>query len=105
VLYGTPCPEQLEFWPKPPKLVHRQTPASPWPRFAASIRRGLEYGPHVQLRCEECWRTSDERAVAWVAMLAEDLEEDEYATVIVYCPACAAREFDIAPRRGPNQIS
>jgi hypothetical protein len=90
---------------KAAKTLHLQTPASAWPRFAASIRRGLEYGLRVQLRCEECGRTADERAVAWVAMLAEDLEEDEYATVIVYCPACAAREFDIVPRRGPSQTS
>jgi hypothetical protein len=49
------------------------------------------------LRCVEC-RTVDDRGHGWRPLLVPpDLDPDEYedgsAFVVVYCPACAEREF------------
>jgi hypothetical protein len=46
------------------------------------------------LRCEECGVVSEE-ARDWIALLVEDDEEepDVPASVAMYCPVCADREF------------
>jgi len=41
------------------------------------------------LICEECGRESPPGAVGWRACLGEDDE------AYIFCPTCAAREFDI----------
>jgi hypothetical protein len=77
-----------------------------WPKSAyASTRVAAVYGWRVQLRCEECTRLSDEQAFGWLAMLADDPDEDEFASVVVYCPGCAAREFEITPTRRSGEGS
>lgn len=48
------------------------------------------------LRCDECEAIDAGRAFGWVAMLG--LEDDrETETVEVFCPDCAAREFEYEP--------
>ena len=51
------------------------------------------------LPCVECDAVADDDAASWRAYLAYDLREDEAPFVALYCPACAAREFDDAPSR------
>lgn len=41
-----------------------------------------------QLTCIECERESQGRALGWRALIADDDE------VAIYCPVCAAREFE-----------
>jgi hypothetical protein len=50
------------------------------------------------LHCEECQCVSED-ARDWIAHLAEDEEEPEIEPyVVLYCPACAEREFQRQPR-------
>jgi hypothetical protein len=50
------------------------------------------------VRCEEC-RCISEDARDWIAKLIDDDEEPEYESfVVLYCPACAKREFQRQPR-------
>jgi len=58
-----------------------------------------EYVFSVRLRCEECSWESEEEAVGWVALLGYDPREDDYPAAVVFCPECAVREFEFAPRR------
>jgi Zn finger protein HypA/HybF involved in hydrogenase expression len=48
------------------------------------------------LRCEECEREarSEEEASRWRAYLTV-VEEGEAEEVVVYCPDCAKREFEV----------
>lgn len=48
-----------------------------------------------RLLCAECERESDEHALGWRAYLAGGLdgEEGEVEEALVFCPACAKREF------------
>jgi hypothetical protein len=50
----------------------------------------------AMLRCEECEREarSEEEARRWRAYLTV-IEEGEPEEVVVYCPNCAKREFEI----------
>jgi hypothetical protein len=47
-------------------------------------------------RCEECGCVTED-ARDWIALLAEE-EPGGDSCVVVYCPVCAEREFDRAPR-------
>jgi hypothetical protein len=57
----------------------------------------MQVGPEQQvLACAECGRLSDGQALGWQALVVSDddelpLEDDD---VVVFCPDCAAREFD-----------
>ena len=48
------------------------------------------------LRCEECGREPDVavHAPGWVAFRVDLAEDPDPPAVVVYCPECAAREFD-----------
>jgi hypothetical protein len=69
---------------------------------AAAIRSGLSYGrfsrtdsgnPLKMLRCIECGAES-ERGLDWEARIAYDPDDEgDPAEIVVYCPACAMREF------------
>jgi len=43
----------------------------------------------VWLVCAECKTGSDDKARGWRALPADDDDE-----IVIYCPDCAAREFD-----------
>ena len=45
------------------------------------------------LRCTEC-RCLSQTGPGWVALLAQDPEEDEQPFVVLYCPPCAARVLE-----------
>jgi hypothetical protein len=52
------------------------------------------------LHCEECGCVSED-ALGWIATVIDDEEQlavDPY--VVSYCPPCAEREFERAPRTG-----
>jgi hypothetical protein len=50
------------------------------------------------VRCEQCGCTSED-ARDWIAKLIDDEDEPEYESfVVLYCPACAEREFERQPR-------
>jgi hypothetical protein len=44
------------------------------------------------LRCIECGAES-KRGLGWEARIAYDPDDDAPADVVVFCPACAVREF------------
>ena len=47
------------------------------------------------LRCAECGTTSSD-GIGWRALLATDIDDDDEPVpveAVVYCPACALREF------------
>ncbi len=46
-------------------------------------------------RCVECDCFS-KQAPGWIALLASDPEEDEWPSMVMFCPPCAAREFEYA---------
>ena len=63
------------------------------------------------LRCQECGCTSDAQARGWAAFVADDLDEsdetdgsDTPTIVIVYCPVCAAAEFEYRHERAAGYI-
>jgi hypothetical protein len=46
------------------------------------------------LRCAECGAGSDDLATGWRAFPAGELgDEEREAEVLMFCPACAEREF------------
>jgi hypothetical protein len=48
----------------------------------------------VELVCVECGRrAADGDARSWQAHLVDADDDDERDEVVVFCPACAAREF------------
>jgi hypothetical protein len=60
----------------------------------------------VILVCEECGRLSGDQARGWAAFLGEDPDAERPMSVEVFCPSCAAREFDYRARRadeGPRE--
>jgi hypothetical protein len=44
-------------------------------------------------RCAECGCLS-RKAPAWIALLVSDPDEDERPSLVMFCPPCAAREFE-----------
>jgi hypothetical protein len=53
-----------------------------------------------RLPCEECGQEADEmaRSVDWVAYRVDLDDDPDPPGVVVYCPECAAREFDETER-------
>jgi hypothetical protein len=51
----------------------------------------------VILECEQCGCASRGRARGWAAFVAEDDEHGEPPCVGIFCPRCAAVEFDHRP--------
>ena len=49
------------------------------------------------LRCEECERAEDSKAVGWRGLLNGEPGVDEFDYVSIFCPECAEREC--GPRR------
>lgn len=49
----------------------------------------------MMLRCEECHAVC-EYAAGWIAYRIDDEEEPE---IVVYCPQCAEREFEVRSPR------
>ena len=45
------------------------------------------------LKCIECGATADEYTPDWRAYIAKPDKDDDGEFVVVYCPACAKREF------------
>lgn len=45
------------------------------------------------LRCDWCYRLSDDRAVGWTGFLKDDLGGFEATGVSIFCPECAATHF------------
>jgi hypothetical protein len=54
------------------------------------------------LECLECGCSSDEQAKAGTAFLAEDPNGEESPFVGVFCPVCAASEFEYRPERAAD---
>jgi hypothetical protein len=54
-------------------------------------------GVRTALRCAECGHEADETAGGWRAYLAVMDESDHGLEVKVFCPECAAREFEESP--------
>jgi hypothetical protein len=55
------------------------------------VQRRLTDEPLV---CDECAGVSDEAARGWEAHLA-DVDDDGSDDLVIYCPACAQREFHL----------
>jgi hypothetical protein len=49
------------------------------------------------LRCTECDCVSD-TAPGWVALIAEDADGGDPASLVSFCPPCAARVLEYEPR-------
>jgi hypothetical protein len=49
-----------------------------------------------RLVCRECGCESDEDALGWQAFLSDDPRDDDPVVTVVFCPACALREFGLA---------
>ena len=49
------------------------------------------------LECLECGCFSAD-GKGWVALLAQDPDEDVFPETVVYCPVCAARELEVVSR-------
>jgi hypothetical protein len=51
------------------------------------------------MRCDECGQESDVAAHGWKAFVTHfaDGEESKEPLLVLYCPACAAREFGEVP--------
>ena len=49
------------------------------------------------LQCVACWCVSD-LGRGWIGFIAEDPEDGEGPAVATYCPPCAERELEAAPR-------
>jgi hypothetical protein len=63
------------------------------------MRRGEETQAMQVLVCAECGCRSDEAARGWKVYLAGDSgEPDDEGEVVVFCPACVAREFGWHPQ-------
>jgi hypothetical protein len=63
------------------------------------------------LRCQECGCTSDAQARGWAALVAEDLGDcdetdgtDPPTIVTLYCPVCAAAEFEYRSEQAAGYI-
>lgn len=54
-----------------------------------------------RLICIECGRASDAHAQHWQAHLV-DLDDDGHDEFVLYCPACAVREFGFPRRLGES---
>jgi hypothetical protein len=52
-------------------------------------------GPRVNvLSCAQCGSLSGLRASGWRGYRIDESELDEEPTLVFFCPACSAREFD-----------
>ena len=51
------------------------------------------------MRCDECEAPSVGGAVGWTAVVVDLPDDDEDAPVLIFCPACALREFGRGPKR------
>jgi hypothetical protein len=56
------------------------------------------------LRCEECGHASGELGRGWAAFVADDPDDPEPPTIIIYCPVCAAAEFVHRPEVAENYV-
>lgn len=65
----------------------------------ALLVMSLREPPATVLSCIECDCMS-ETAPGWVAVVVEDPDGDDPAGVATYCPPCAARVLEYAPRGG-----
>lgn len=46
------------------------------------------------LVCSECGRRAEDEAAGWRAYRDDLSEEEDAPSLALFCPACAAREFD-----------
>jgi hypothetical protein len=58
------------------------------------IRRGPSLKCHHQTAAEECGCVSRGDADGWAAFLGEDIKRMEPSSLGIFCPRCAALEFD-----------
>ncbi len=65
--------------------------------YARVVREG-GYGQGT-LRCQECEQEAQPRAVGWLAFQVDLADDPDPPEVVVYCPACAAREFEASVYR------
>jgi hypothetical protein len=47
--------------------------------------------------CDECGCCSGELGAGWTAWVCLDPDNVDPASIVVYCPPCAAAEFDYRP--------
>jgi hypothetical protein len=74
------------------KPATREIPIS-HPAVQVDIGRPYRWGVESHsMQCEECGAEADYRAAGWRAY-RNDEPEDEEPIILVYCPACAEREF------------
>ena len=73
----------------PPELIG-------WVRRARSSERRKPIGS-PRLVCAECGCVSRGEAEGWAAFLAEDTAGVEPSSLGIFCPRCAALEFDYHP--------
>ena len=65
----------------------------------ALLVMSLREPPGTVLSCIECGCVS-ETAPGWVAVVVRDLDGVEHDAIATYCPPCAARVLEYAPRGG-----
>ena len=56
------------------------------------------------LYCEECGCCSGDLGKGWAAFVCYDPDELDPPTLIVYCPPCAASEFEYRPDVASNYV-
>ena len=52
----------------------------------------------------ECGCASDDLASGWAAFSGEDPDGREPTSVVIMCPACAAREFEWRPEAAEGYV-
>lgn len=55
-----------------------------------------------RLTCDECGCISRDDADGWAAVLGEDVNGVEPSSVGIFCPRCAALEFDYRTETAAN---
>ena len=75
------------------------TPPAGLVELRALLVMSLREKPGTVLSCIECGCMS-ETAPGWVAVVVDDPDGVEPSAVATYCPPCAARVLEYAPRGG-----
>ena len=75
------------------------TPLDGLVELRALLVMSLREPPGTVLSCLECDCVS-ETAPGWVAVVVEDPDGVDAAAIATYCPPCAARVLEFAPRGG-----
>lgn len=68
-------------------------------QLRATLLMSIDDPPGTVLACVECGCVSD-TGPGWVAVIVEDPDDLDPAGIATYCPPCAARLLEYAPRTG-----